>query len=363
MNFGSLDPGPARRALLFVPGTLYGAAVRLRNLLYDSSLIAVRRLPGAGIGIGNLTVGGTGKTPLTAHTAAALQASGYRVGVISRGYRRKGGRTPLLVSDGRSLCADAAGAGDEAYLVARDNPSVGVAVGADRVAAARLLLNACAPEVYLLDDAFQHRAVRRDVNLLVVDGRDPWGNGRMLPFGPLREPLAAVSRADAVVVTRGDGSCPPALERVLEQYHPRVPVFHARLEARRFVRPDGEPVDLAALRGFAVYAFSGIARPERFEEDLARLGARLVGARRFPDHHPYRQADLDALRREALERRAEVLVTTEKDLVRISKSPHRGTPLFALALAVGFPPGSDLTGFLLDRLRELSRPPAAAVRA
>jgi len=352
VNAGDISPGPWLRALLFLPGTAYAALVRLRNALYDAGLLPVRRLPGPVIAFGNLTVGGTGKTPLTSYAAASLADSGYRVGVIGRGYRRRGGRAPLLVSDGRSLLVDAPRSGDEAYLVARDNPSVAVAVGADRVGAASLLMKAGTAEVFLLDDAFQHRGVWRDLNLLVVDGRDPWGNGRMLPFGPLREPVSAVTRADAIVVTRGDGSCPNALGSILEQRNPGAPVFHARLAARRFVRADGEPVDLAALKGLAAYAFSGIARPERFEEELDGLGVRRAGTRRFPDHHPYRPRDLEALGAEARRCGAEVLVTTEKDLVRIAAPPDGGPALFALALGISFAPGSDLTGFLLDRLRD-----------
>ena len=363
MNAVEIAPGPALRSLLFVPGTLYAAAVGLRNRLYDAGLLPVRRLPGPAIAFGNLTVGGTGKTPLTSYAAASLAESGYRVGVIGRGYRRRGGDAPLLISDGRSICVDAPRAGDEAYLVARDNPSVAVAVGGDRLAAAGLIMEAVAVEVFLLDDAFQHRAIARDLNLLVVDGKDPWGNGRMLPFGPLREPIAAVARADAVVVTRGNGSCPPALERILARRNPRAPVFHARLAARHFVRSTGGPVDLVALKGLAAYAFSGIARPDRFEEDLDSLGLRRVGTRRFPDHHPFRPRDLASLGAEARLGGAEILVTTEKDLVRIAAAPDGGPPLFALALGVSFPPGSDLIGILLDRLRDLEGRRREAERA
>lgn len=354
MNAGDIAPGPSLRALLFVPGALYSAAVRARNGLYDAGLLPVRRLPAPAVALGNLTVGGTGKTPVTSFAAASLSESGYRVGVLARGYRRAGGSAPLVVSDGRSILAEAARAGDEAYLVARDNPSVAVAVGADRLAAARLLDEAAAPEVYLLDDAFQHRAIGRDLNVLLVDGKDPWGNGKMLPFGPLREPIEAVSRADAVVVTRGDGRCPAALERILETRHSRARVFHARLAARRFTRADGEPVDLLALKGLATYAFSGIARPDRFEADLDALGLRRVGTRRFPDHHAYRPRDLAALGADARRNGAEIMVTTEKDLVRIAAAPEGGPALFALGIQVIFEAGSDFTGFLLDRLGALA---------
>ncbi|HEU4402317.1 MAG TPA: tetraacyldisaccharide 4'-kinase, partial [Candidatus Polarisedimenticolia bacterium] len=200
MSASGLPQGGLLSTLLAPPALLYRAAVRARNALYDSGRLRVHRLPCAVVSIGNLTAGGTGKTPLTSFVAGLLRDSGYRVGVASRGYRRHGTRAPLLVADGRALLVDAAHAGDEPYLIARDNPGVAVAVGADRAAAARLLLAAHNPEVIVLDDGFQHRRLGRDLDLLLLDGPDPWGNGKMLPLGPLREPLSGLARAGAIVL-------------------------------------------------------------------------------------------------------------------------------------------------------------------
>jgi tetraacyldisaccharide 4'-kinase len=348
-------------ALLSAPALLYRSAVALRNGLYDAGVMRVRRLPCPVVSIGNLTVGGTGKTPITSFVAGMLRDAGYRVGVVSRGYRRRGGRAALLVSDGRSILAEPFQAGDEPCLIARDNPAVAVAVGADRVAAARLLIDRTSPEVILLDDAFQHRRIFRDVNLLLVDGREPWGNGRMLPAGPLREPISGVARADALVITRPEGRFPQTVAPLLARHNPGLAVFHARIEPRVFVRPDGETVSCASLRGFSAFAFSGIARPERFEDDLRSLGLRLPGFRRFRDHHPYALRDLEAVAREARAAGADILVTTEKDLVRISAWPARALPAYALAQRVVFGEGSDLPAWLLDRLQALRSP--AALRA
>jgi len=350
-----LAVAPAVAPLLYLPAMAYRAAIRLRNALYDSGRLGVQRLPCPVISIGNLTVGGTGKSPLTSCIASLLRDSGYRVGVVSRGYRRKAAVDPLLVSDGRALLADALSAGDEPYLIARDNPAVPVAVGADRVRAARLLLRAAspAPEVIVLDDAFQHRRLARDLDLLLVDRHDPWGNGKMLPRGPLREPIASIARAHAVILTRSDGQCPPSLASALERFNPGAALFHCTMEPRAFVRPDGETIGLAALKGFSVYAFSGIARPERFEEDLRALGVRLAGSRRFPDHHAFRPRDMEQVAAEARRAGADVLVTTEKDLVRIGQIPDSSLPLYALAIRVSFPKGRDLQPWLLDRLADL----------
>jgi len=347
-------PKGAAAALLAAPERLYRGAVALRNALFDAGLLRGRALPCAVIGVGNLTVGGTGKTPLTSHLAGTLRDAGYRVGVVSRGYRRRGGRAPLLVSDGRAILADADAAGDEPFLIARDNPGVPVAVGADRHKAARLLLASCPSDVLLLDDAFQRRGVRRDIDLLLVDGRDPWGNGRMLPLGPLREPLSSASRADAFVVIRSEGRLPAALAPVLERYNPKAAVYLGRMEPRGFVRADGALVATASLGRMTAYVFSGIARPERFEEDLRALGIRIAGFRRFRDHHRFGRGDLEALARDAAAASAEVLVTTEKDLVRLGHPPPGAPPLYALAQRVAFPEGQDLGAFVLDRLLALA---------
>jgi tetraacyldisaccharide 4'-kinase len=344
---GALTP------LLVGPGLLYRAGAVLRNALYDARWLRSRRLPCPVISIGNLSVGGTGKTPLTSFIAGLLRESGYRAGVLSRGYRRAGGSAPLLVSDGRSILVDPQAAGDEPYLIARDNPAVPVAVGADRVAAARLLAGPGPVEVIVLDDGFQHRRVARDLDLLLLDGRDPWGNGRMLPLGPLREPLSSIARADAIVLTRSEGRHPPGLDPILKRHNPDAALFHCRLVPGPFTRADGESVTNRSLRGFAAYAFSGIARPERFEEDLRGLGLRLVGTRRFPDHHRFRPGDLAEVVARARAGGADLLVTTEKDMVRIAAPPEGAPPLYALTLRISFPEGPGLCSFILDRLAAL----------
>lgn len=340
--------GPLASLGLLLPALLYRGAVGLRNRMYDAGVLPTRALPAPAVAFGNLTVGGTGKTPMTSHAAGLLGEAGYRVGILSRGYGRRGS-APLLVSDGRQILADAREAGDEPWLLARDHPAAGVAVGGDRIAAAALLRRSFEPEVWLLDDAFQHRRVRRDLNVLLVDGGSIFGNGRILPFGPLREPLSGLRRADAVVLTRGDGAVPGPLARALERHHPRLPLFQARIGPTRFVGADGAAADPGALRGFAAFAFAGIARPDRFFADLEAHGARVVGRRSFPDHHPYDTGDLEAIARAARDAGAEFLVTTEKDLVRIAAAPAGAPPLLALQVGVTFTDG-DFAGFLLDRL-------------
>jgi tetraacyldisaccharide 4'-kinase len=346
------------RLLLAAPlAPLYSGVVRLRNRLYDAGVLTVRRLEAPVIAVGNLTVGGTGKTPVTGYLADGLRARGFDVAILSRGYGRSG-REPRLVSDGRDLVAGAAEAGDEPFLLARDHPGIPVAVSADRMAAARLLPPPRAPRLFLLDDAFQHRALERDVDVLLVDAEAPFGNGKILPLGPLREPLRGVRRANLILVTRGDGTIPPALRRVLERHHPTVPVFHATLSPRRVRGPDGALASLDVLAGRKAFAFSAIARPERFEADLGMTGARVVGSRRYRDHHPFSDADLKAIAAEAGSLGAECVVTTEKDRVRFPPLPASAPSLHSLVLGVEEKPGPRIVDHLLELLGR--RHPAAA---
>ncbi|HZN03771.1 MAG TPA: tetraacyldisaccharide 4'-kinase [Candidatus Polarisedimenticolia bacterium] len=347
------DLPPAARAALLLPSFLYAGAVWGRNRLYDAGLLPSARLPFPVVAIGNLTVGGSGKTPIASYLAGALLARGVAVAIASRGYGRTGA-APQLVSDGRRLLADARAAGDEPVLLARTHPGAAVAVAADRAAAARLLPDLPRPRALLLDDAFQHRAVRRDVDLLLVDAKAPFGNGRILPLGPLREPVSGLRRADAVVVTRGDGTCPAALREALERHHPNAPIFHASIVPSRLEGVAGESLSLDRLRGRPVFAFSGIAHPARFEADLLGLGAVLAGTRRFRDHHAYGAGDLAEIVTEARAAAAEALVTTAKDRVRLDGPlPAGAPPLLALGIEVSFPSGADLADFVHDRLRRL----------
>lgn len=337
--------------LLLAPlAPLYSGAVRLRNRLYDAGLLRRRRLDVPVVAIGNLTVGGTGKTPVTGYLAEGFRARGFDVAILSRGYGRSES-SPRLVSDGRDLAAGAAEAGDEPLLLARDHPGVAVAVAGDRVAAARLLPKARGPRIVLLDDAFQHRALDRDFNLLLVDAESPFGNGKILPLGPLREPVRGVRRADLILLTRGDGTIPPSLRQVLERHHPTVSVFHISLPPRGVRGPDGGLMPLTALADRPVFAFSGIARPERFEADLRDSGARLAGTLRFRDHHPFSDADLLAVAAEARRGGASWLVTTEKDRVRLPALPASSPPLHSLVLGAEERPAPRLLDHILAAVR------------
>ncbi|MBM4380369.1 MAG: tetraacyldisaccharide 4'-kinase [Deltaproteobacteria bacterium] len=294
-------PAPAWVAL----ERLFGLAVSARGALFDSGLLRQHRVEGLRVlSVGNLSVGGTGKTPAVGWLAAALAAQGQRVAVLSRGYGRRG-RRPLRVQSSHT----AAEVGDEPLLLARALPEVPVYVGADRVGLAAWA-RAEGATWALLDDGFQHRRLARDVDLLVVDAASPFGNGRLLPAGPLREPVSAARRASAVWLrcARADEPVPAPLAH--------LPVIRACHAPDAVLDAAGTRHPLAALQGTRVLAFAGLARPGGFFAGLARLGAEVVEGRAFPDHHAFTGEELARLARDA-GRAGARCITTAKDAVRL----------------------------------------------
>ena len=316
---------PLAVALLTPPALLYRAAVALRNRRYDRPGQAVH--PGIPvISVGNLTVGGTGKTPLTAWIAERLLEEGRRPAIVSRGYGGTSGRGPCIVSRGTGPLVSAEVAGDEPVLLARRLPGVLVVVGSDRVGGASAA-RAAGADVLVLDDGFQHRRLARDLDLVLLDARDPFGGNRLLPSGPLREPIQSLRRAGAVVLTRcRAGESFAFLQRVIRRHAGDVPVLHAGHRTAGLWDAAGTS---RATPARAV-AFCGIGGPDDFFADLAALGIEVAATRAFPDHHRYRETDLAAIAALAAAQGA-VPVTTEKDLARLSE-PQRLQGLLALRI-------------------------------
>ncbi len=313
----------------------YGAAVRVRNAGYDCGVLRIRRLPCRVVSVGNLTVGGTGKTPAVMTLAAAATAAGWRACVLLRGYGREGGGV-LVVSDGRAIVPDWRRVGDEAMLLAQRLPGVPVIVGADRVAAGRLAVERFRPEAIFLDDGFQHRRLHRDADLVLLDSTDPFGGGRLLPRGRLREPIGGLGRAQAFLVTRIDqGGDPADLCRSLGTLAPGRPIARARVRpvSLREVGATGER-PMAELRGKRVLAVSGIANPGSFHRTLTDAGATLVGTLSFRDHHAFDADDRRRMGHAAGVHGAEWIVTTEKDAVRLGAELPAGCPTIAVAIGL-----------------------------
>ena len=323
------------RLALAPPSLAYRLAVAARNAAFDRGLLRARRLPRPVISVGNLAVGGAGKTPFAMLLARGLRARGLRAAVLSRGYgaSAEGPFFPRLVSNGAGAILSPREAGDEAHLLARGLPGTVVAIDPDRLRAGEMAARRFPVDVFILDDGFQHRRLRRDLDILLLDGTNPFGNGRLLPAGRLREPPSAARRADAIVFTRCPGPPPPHALRRLRELGAGARIFTATHQPARLARPGPGPVeDPASLRKTPVAAFCGLAEPEGFFRTLEGLGARVVLSRRFPDHHPYRPAEIETLARAAAAAGAAVLVTTAKDAVRIPETPTLPLPLRVLEI-------------------------------
>jgi len=327
----------------------YGAAARLHRALYQRGWLSRRRLSCQVVSVGGLAVGGSGKTPAAAWLAAALHRRGQRVVIATRGYGRRGREPVEVVSDGHRIRSSAARAGDEPMLLAAHAPGVPVLVGPDRGLAGLRAVSAFDCEVLVLDDGFQHHRLARDVDVLTVDGRLGFGAGRVLPRGPLREPLAALGCADAVLCV--DGPVVEADEATLQRRAPDA----FRLEGRRKPvgwRPlaGGSLRPVSGLAGLRVGTLAGIADPASLRATLERLGARVVAERSFPDHHRFRREDLARL-----DRHVPAWITTEKDAVKLPAAWAGGAEIHVLVIDLEVEREKEFLDWLEQRLRQRER--------
>ncbi|MFN7928282.1 MAG: tetraacyldisaccharide 4'-kinase [Blastocatellia bacterium] len=302
--------------LKWAASVLYATGVRWHLRRYRSGRIQIHRLNAPVISIGNLTVGGTGKTPCTAFIANFLKAEGLQVAILSRGYKRRS-KGLVEVSNGREILCDAAQAGDEPYLLAQLCPGVRVVVNADRYEAGKWLEARAKIDVFLLDDGYQHVRLHRDLNLLLLDGEDPVGNGRLLPAGRLREPLEEIRRADVVIGTRITNAVRDDIRALLHLFGAsNPPLFFAHHEITNFKLLNAA-TPLKTLKQQKIAAFSGIAQPERFFADLARNNLTLVHQQTFADHHRYSSEEFQALLTAARAKAAAAIITTAKDAANL----------------------------------------------
>ncbi|MCX5837849.1 MAG: tetraacyldisaccharide 4'-kinase [Deltaproteobacteria bacterium] len=328
--------------LLSIP---YGAAVALRNHLYDRELLRPMKLPCLVVSVGNLTVGGTGKTPTVILLAALLKEHGYRPAVLSRGYGGHAKASVNVVSDGKRVILGWREAGDEPVLIAGALPGIPVLTGPKRSLTGKAAVERFGADILVLDDAFQHRSLFRDIDIVLVDAARPFANGFLLPRGPLREPPQALRRAGILLQT-GDADHEEPLREV------------ASLQSFRGIRRPRELVEAAtgrvsspaALRGQKVFAFAGIGSPEAFRRGLTALGAKVVSLQAFPDHHPYGRSDIEALRRLAAESGAARIVTTEKDGVRLADFPDFQAEISLLRIGMEITPAGPFAELIFSRL-------------
>lgn len=268
----------------------YRAGLRGRDFAYQKGWLPVKRLPRPTVCVGNITVGGTGKTPLAIRLVSDLLARGSRPAVLLRGYKRERVMSrPLLVRDPKAIRAAVREAGDEAMELAVRLPGACVGVGADRYAVGRMILERYPVDCFVMDDGFQHHRLQRDFNLVALDAGDPWGGGRLLPAGTLREPPQALRRADLVILTRVASVAPDRLSVLRAEVSSLMRETSSLLESRHEPRnlislASGKTYGLSNLKGKTVLAVSAIANPQSFEMSLTTLGAKLGAKLRMPDH-------------------------------------------------------------------------------
>ena len=319
----------------------YGAAVRARNRLFDLGVLKQERMGCPVVSVGNLTVGGTGKTPMVIKLAAMLRDRGLRPAVLSRGYGGTNTSPVLVVSDGRQVLAGPEEAGDEPVLIARRLLNVPVLAGTKRTVTGQYARETLGADVLVLDDGFQHRWIRRDLDIVLLDSREPLGNGFLLPRGPLREPPEALERAGVVAFTRSEKGSAPAIDGRIAGWLPGRPVLRTRVRPTSLIGSDGKESSLSSLAGKRVFAFAGIAQPDSFRLSIESLGGRVAGFIAFGDHHRYTAEDMRRIERELAETGAEVLLTTEKDGVKLSAIEALRQRLSLLAVETEILEGAD----------------------
>jgi len=348
--------GPAvYGAFLQALSWIFNLIAQSRLWLYRHRILHDQPLGCLVVVVGNLTVGGTGKTPVVEKFAKALRDRGRKVAILSRGYKSKappfykkwwGALThaaeppPRIVSDGERVLLDSEQAGDEPFMLARNLPGVIVLVDKNRVKAGTFAIKKFGCDTLILDDGFQYLPLKGQLNLLLVDKTNPFGNGHLLPRGILREPIKHLKRASYVFLTKSNGQRDLDLEKLIDEHNPGVDIIecaHRPKYLQRFGVPPDSPdarVSLSFLKGRRVFAFSGIATPESFEKFVRELGALLVGRERFLDHYRYMDDDIGELFALAQRQGAECLITTEKDAVRILETIRCPLPLYYLRLEI-----------------------------
>jgi len=329
----------------------YRGLLGAREWLYVRGVLTSRGLDCPVIAVGNITVGGTGKTPAVELVVRTLFDFGHRPGVLSRGYGRRSSGVQV-VADAASIRLDAEEAGDEPFLLARRLPGVPVVVGSNRYESGRLARERFGITALVLDDGFQHRTLRKDLEIVMARAANPWGNGRLLPGGPLREPLEGLARADLIVATGARRAAEAAeVQATVKRLAPGVPVLTAvHVPTECFESGAMRFVPLTVLAGAKLLAFAGIGAPAAFQRTLAEAAVAVAGLQPFADHHWYTREDLARLERRAADLGADGLVTTEKDWVRLRALPPLKRPLYVLSVQLRLTSGETEWRSAFERL-------------
>ena len=337
---------------------LYRSVIQLRLFLYAHRIFRHHTLGCQVISVGNLTVGGTGKTPVVEVFARELQKAGRKVAVLSRGYKkvepnwaqrlidkvslRERRRPPRVVSDGNTLLLDSAMSGDEPYMLASNLPEVAVLVDKDRVKSGRYAIDKLGCDTLVLDDGFQYLALKHRVEIVLVDRTNPFGNEHVLPRGVLREPIKNIRRANFIFITKSDGTGTDELRARLRALNPVAEIIECRHCPRHLQNVfTAERRELAWLKGLEAVVVSGIAAPGSFESAIEDQGARILERSRFADHHRYSQQEIIDIINLGKKLKAQAILTTEKDAVRFPKLDRWDVPIFFLRVDIEILTGAE----------------------
>ena len=340
----------AYKYLLVGVSKVFSFVVQIRFLLYKNRILHDQHLGCLVIVVGNLTIGGTGKTPIVEIFARHLTKRGRNVAILSRGYKSKNENIlkkwwrmishsapppPKIVSDGRKLILNSEMAGDEPYMLAKNLPGVFVIVDKNRVKAGIYAIKNFGVDTLILDDGFQYLALKEQLNILLIDKTNPFGNNHLLPRGILREPIKHIKRASYIFVTKSNGNTDKVLENVIHRYKPDAEIIECAHRPDYLQKVNGEErLEVSTLKGKTVAAISGIADPKSFEDFIIDSGAQIKLRRRFLDHHRFSSLELEEFFNRATKFNLGMVVTTEKDAVRIPIDYEPQIPFYFLRLKI-----------------------------
>ncbi len=331
-----------RISLFFKPffvsiSLIYCLFIYLRKLIYRIRLLSVKRLECPVFSVGNITLGGSGKTPVVGMIANILSDNGFHPVILSRGYKRKSTDKMVIVSDGKDILISSKEAGDEPYMLARWLPHVPVLVGSGRYRSGIFAMNKFKADCFILDDGFQHLHLYRNLDILVINAGDPFGGERLFPWGGLREPLSGLARASLILINKS------GLNQDIKSITEKIRKYnnHARI-IETFYIPEclidaaynGMHFQLSYLTGKSVIAFSGIANPELFFKQLNNIGAKVEKAIIFDDHHWFSKKEMDYIKKTANDSKIDLILTTEKDSVRLSPDDSSGILVLKMKMGI-----------------------------
>ena len=330
----------------------YLLIINLRNWLYDKEILAVVKLSCPLISVGNITVGGTGKTPCVIMLARMLRSGGFRPAVLSRGYGGSSTKSVNIVSDGKNILLDSQTAGDEPFLMAQSLKNIPVIIGSQRIRTGRVAISQFGANVLICDDAMQHRKIFRDIDLVLLDSQIPLGNGFVLPRGKLREPIVCLKRASALMLTRTDETAQADNINTKLAQLGNIPIFTSIHKIQDVIKGDYSDIwPISKLSGKKVCAFCGIAKPDSFKQSLLTARAQISSWDTFPDHHNYSLAELETIKNKFNNHKADIIITTQKDGMRLQNFPEFLSMIYLLRIEMEVTPSRELFDkFILDKL-------------